>query len=247
MMVNGARLQADPSGALFWPAERLLVISDLHFEKGSAMAARGHGLLPPYDTAETLKRIELLLKRFTPSVLICLGDSFHDQGAWDRLTDPEKKRLSKMSRQQETIWIAGNHDPAPPSELGGTVCAEIAIDPLVFRHEPQPGRIAGEVAGHLHPKARIRSRGRTVSARCFATDTARVIMPAFGAYTGGLDVTDPAYRPLFRRAFHAWMLLPEKVYAVPSARLARRADPSADRRVVLDEGEKGQTPDIPGA
>lgn len=247
MLVNGARLQADPSGALFWPAERLLAISDLHFEKGSAMAARGHGLLPPYDTAETLRRIELLLKRYTPSTLICLGDSFHDRGAWARLSDAEGERLVKLSRAQETVWIAGNHDPEPPVELSGTVAAEIAIGPLIFRHEPSPGRIAGEVAGHLHPKARLRNRGRTVSARCFATDTARLIMPAFGAYTGGLDVTDPAFRPLFRRAFHAWMLLPEKVYAVPSARLMRRPSGSLDRGVVAHESEEGQPPDMPGA
>jgi hypothetical protein len=247
MLLNGARLTADPSGALFWPEERLLVVSDLHFEKGTAMAARGHGLLPPYDTAETLARLERLLKRFTPRRLISLGDSFHDGAAWDRLTPKERERLTAVSRAQDTIWIAGNHDPEPPAALGGTVAAEIAIGPLVFRHEPTPGRRApGEVCGHLHPKARVRRRGRSVSARCFATDGARAVMPAFGAYTGGLDVTDMAFRGLFTGVFHAWMMLPDRVYAVPSNRLARRPA-LADRGVVADEGEVGQTPDMPGA
>ena len=246
MLVNGARLTADPSGALFWPAERLLVVSDLHFEKGSAMAARGHGLLPPYDTSETLSRLERLLKRFTPSRLICLGDSWHDMNAHDRMSDKERERLSAVAGAQDTIWIAGNHDPAPPASVAGAVASEVAIGPLVFRHEPTPGRKApGEVAGHLHPKARIRRRGRSVSARCFATDGARVIVPAFGAYTGGLDVTDPPFRGLFRGQFWAWMMLPEKVYAVPAARLARREQPASDRGVVLDEGEVGQPADIP--
>lgn len=247
MLVNGAHLQADPSGALYWPAERLLAISDLHFEKGSAMAARGHGLLPPYDTAETVRRIELLVQRYAPATLICLGDSFHDQGAWDRLSPAERERIATLSRAQATVWIAGNHDPEPPAELAGTICEEIAIGPLIFRHEPRPGPAPGEVAGHLHPKARIRRRGRSVTARCFATDMSRVVMPAFGAYTGGLDVTDTAFRPLFRRAFHAWMLLPEKVYAVPSARLVRRGPSLSNRSVVLHKGEEGQPPDIPGA
>lgn len=249
MLVNGAHLIADPSGALFWPSERLLVVSDLHFEKGSAMAARGHGLLPPYDTLETLNRIERLLQHFTPKRLICLGDSFHDMSAADRLSSKELERLKAISAAQDTIWIEGNHDPHPPAEIGGTVASEIAIGPLVFRHLPSEGRQAqGEVAGHLHPKARIRRRGRSVSARCFATDGARAIMPAFGAYTGGLDVTDRAFRGLFRGNFHAWMMLPEKVYAVHASKLARR-DERADSygRVVPDEGQERQPSDIPRA
>jgi len=245
MLVNGVHLIADPSGALFWPAERLLVISDLHFEKGSAMAARGHGLLPPYDTLATIGRIERLLKHFTPRRLICLGDSFHDQSAADRLSPAELERLQAISAAQDTIWIEGNHDPHPPAEVGGTVASEIAIGPLVFRHLPTGGRtVTGEIAGHLHPKARITRRGRSVSARCFATDGARAILPAFGAYTGGLDVTDTAFRGLFRGGFHAWMTLPKKVYAVHSSKLTRRRDAS-DGRVVPDKGEERQPANIP--
>jgi len=248
MLVNGAHLIADPSGALFWPSERTLVVSDLHFEKGSAMAARGHGLLPPYDTAETLNRIDRLLGRFTPKRLICLGDSFHDQAAWDRLSHKEQQRLITLSSRQDTVWIEGNHDPQPPAALGGQIVPEFALGPLTFRHEPTPGRRArGEVCGHLHPKARIRQRGRSVTARCFATDAARLIMPAFGAYTGGLDVTDMAFRGLFSGGFHAWMMLPQKVYAVPSSRLARRdPSPGLNAGVILHESVEGQPPDIPG-
>jgi DNA ligase-associated metallophosphoesterase len=249
MLINGAHLIADPSGALFWPAERLLVISDLHFEKGTAMAARGHGLLPPYDTMETLTRIERLLQRFTPKRLICLGDSFHDLRAAERLSTKEMDRLKSISAAQDTIWIEGNHDPQPPAEIGGTVASEIAMGPLIFRHLPASGRKAqGEIAGHLHPKARIQRRGRSVTARCFATDGARAIMPAFGAYTGGLDVTDRAFRGLFRGSFHAWMMLPDKVYAVHASKLARRAESSSlYGRVVADEREERETPDIPRA
>ncbi|MEC9345267.1 MAG: ligase-associated DNA damage response endonuclease PdeM [Pseudomonadota bacterium] len=224
MLVNGARVQPDASGALFWPGERTIVVSDLHFEKGSAHAARGHGLVPPYDTAATLQRLELVIARYHPQRLIALGDSFHDQGAFERLSDAEVERLRRLVAKQETIWIAGNHDPAPPQELGGTIMSEIAIGPLHFRHEPQPGAAAGEVAGHLHPKARVSRHGRTVSARAFASDGIRLIMPAFGAFAGGLDVTDMAFRPLFRRQFHAWMAVNDRVYAVPSNRLLRRED-----------------------
>lgn len=224
MLVNGARVQPDASGALFWPAERTVVVSDLHFEKGSAHAARGHGLVPPYDTTATLTRLEQVVARYRPLRLIALGDSFHDQGAVGRLSGHEVDRMIRLARRQETVWIAGNHDPAPPPELGGLIVGELALGPLLFRHEPRADAAPGEVAGHLHPKARVSRHGRTVSARAFATDGLRLIMPAFGAYAGGLDVTDSAFRPLFRRQFHAWMMLNDRVFAVPSMRLARRED-----------------------
>lgn len=239
MLVNGARLEPDPSGALYWPAERLLVVSDLHFEKGSAMAARGLGLIPPYDTATTLARLERLVAHHRPRLLIALGDSFHDAGAFARLSAEERHRLAQLAGRQETIWIAGNHDPAPPAELGGTVAEEVAIGPLVFRHEPRPGPSHGEVAGHLHPKARVLGRGRQVSSRCFASDELRVIVPAFGAYAGGLDVWEQPFRPLLRPRFHAWMLVAGKVFAIPAARLARRVFALADGGVVAHEGQEG--------
>lgn len=219
MVVNGARLHPDPSGAVWWPAERMLIVSDLHFEKGSAMARRGHGLLPPYDTATTLTRLEELVLHYQPARLLALGDSFHDQHAFARLSPDETDRVTALSQRQEMIWITGNHDPEPPDSLGGRILAEYRCGPLLFRHEPLVGHAAGEVAGHLHPKARVRGRGRQVRARCFVTDGLRLIVPAFGAYTGGLDVMDDAFRPLFPRAFHAWMMAGDRVHPVRSARL----------------------------
>lgn len=220
MVVNGARLQPDPGAALWWPAERMLIVSDLHLEKGSAMARRGHGLLPPYDSATTLRLLEGLVARYRPARLLALGDSFHDRDAFARLSGEETDRLIALSQRQEMIWITGNHDPEPPADLGGRILAEYRCGPLLFRHEPSPGRVAGEVAGHLHPKARVRGRGRSVRARCFVTDGLRLVVPAFGAFTGGLDVTDDAFRPYFPRAFHAWMLLRDRVHPVRSTRLA---------------------------
>lgn len=220
MVVNGARLHPDPTAALWWPAERMLIVSDLHFEKGSAMARRGHGLLPPYDSAATLTLLEGLLAKYRPARLLALGDSFHDGEAFARLSRDETDRLTALSQRQEMIWISGNHDPEPPAHIGGRVLAEYRCGPLLFRHEPQPGRATGEVAGHLHPKAQVRGRGRSVRARCFVTDGLRLIVPAFGAYTGGLDVMDAAFRPLFPGSFHAWMLLRDRVHPVRSSRLA---------------------------
>ncbi|MDF1721413.1 MAG: ligase-associated DNA damage response endonuclease PdeM [Minwuia sp.] len=219
MVVNGARLQPDPSGAVWWPAEGMLIVSDLHFEKGSAMARRGHGLLPPYDTATTLTRLEALLQHYRPARLLALGDSFHDRHAFSRLSANETDRLAALSQRQEMIWITGNHDPEPPDSIGGRILETYPCGPLLFRHEPVVGRAPGEVAGHLHPKARIRGRGRQVRARCFATDGLRLIVPAFGAYTGGLDVMDAAFRPLFPKMFHAWMMTGDRVLPVRSDRL----------------------------
>ena len=184
--------------------------------------------MPPHDTLATLARLEQVIARFHPTRLIALGDSFHDRGAFARLSGPEVERMIRLAGRQETIWIAGNHDPAPPPELGGLVAGEYAIGPLRFRHEPLPDAAPGEVSGHLHPKARVSRHGRAVSARAFATDGLRLVMPAFGAYAGGLDVTDSAFRPLFRRQFHAWMMMGERVYAVPSSRLARREPLATD-------------------
>ena len=220
MVVNGARLHPDPAAALWWPTEQMLIVSDLHFEKGSAMARRGHGLLPPYDSATTLTRLEALVAQYRPARLLALGDSFHDGDAFARLSAAETDRLGVLSQRQEMIWITGNHDPEPPDSIGGRILAEYRCGPLLFRHEPQAGQAPGEVAGHLHPKARVRGRGRSVRARCFVTDGLRLIVPAFGAYTGGLDVMDAAFRPIFPDAFHAWMLLRDQVHPVRSSRLA---------------------------
>jgi DNA ligase-associated metallophosphoesterase len=217
--VNGAALVFDPSGALWWPDERLLTVADLHFEKGSAFAARRGALLPPYDTRETLARLEAACARYRPRTVVALGDSFHDLDAAGRLGADEVGRIRALTETHDWIWIEGNHDPQPPGELGGTVAAAMACGPLLFRHQPLDGPQAGEVAGHLHPAARVTVRGRALRRRCFVTDGQRLILPSFGAYTGGLDVRDPAFAFLLAGPFHAWMIGRDRVYPIASRRL----------------------------
>jgi DNA ligase-associated metallophosphoesterase len=211
--VNGEFLVLDAAGALWWPDERTLVFADLHFEKGSAFAQSGQ-MLPPYDTRTTLLRMGSLIARYAPARVVALGDSFHDRNAADRLDASERETLMSFGRPAEWIWIAGNHDPAPPSWLGGHVCEEMAVGGLVFRHEPSPAPGSGEIAGHLHPCKHVTRRGRTIRRRCFASDGLRLVMPAFGAYAGGLDVRDRAVRALFGSAFVSYVLGTRRVYAV---------------------------------
>ena len=211
--VNGETLLLDPAGALYWPAMRTLIFSDMHFEKGSSYARRG-AMLPPYDTRATLARVAALVNRYAPARIIALGDSFHDDGAADRLDAVERAMLLALSRAADWIWIAGNHDPEPPAWLGGQIAEEVAIGGLLFRHEPSAMPFAGEIAGHLHPCASVTRRGRTLRRRCFVSDGARLVMPAFGAYAGGLDVRELAVRTLFPDIFRAYVLGARRVYAV---------------------------------
>jgi uncharacterized protein len=185
---------ADLSGALFWEQQRLLVVSDLHLEKGSSFATRGV-LLPPYDTIATLSRLAAVIARHDPRTVIALGDSFHDRDAHQRLSTADRDTITALQMRRDWIWISGNHDPALPSDLGGVVASEVAIGPIAFRHEPTGA--SGEIAGHLHPKARVSTRGRSVERRCFASDGERAVMPAFGAYTGGLNIRDAAFAKIF--------------------------------------------------
>jgi len=211
--VNGERLVLDPAGALWWPDERTLVFADLHFEKGSSFARSGQ-MLPPYDTRTTLRRIGSLVDRYAPARVVALGDSFHDRGGAQRLDEFERECLARFGRSAEWIWIAGNHDPVPPSWLGGKICNEMAIGGLTFRHEPANAPAAGEIAGHLHPCKHVSRRGRTMRRRCFASDGTRLVMPAFGAYAGGLDVRDWAFRTLFGANFVSYVLGTRRVYAI---------------------------------
>jgi uncharacterized protein len=207
---------ADLSGALFWQEQRLLVVSDLHLEKGSSFAARGV-LLPPYDTVATLSRLAAVIARHDPRMVIALGDSFHDRNAHERLSAPNREALTAMQMRRDWIWISGNHDPELPSDLGGVVASEVAIGPIVFRHEPTGA--AGEIAGHLHPKARVPTRGRSIERRCFACDGERAVMPAFGAYTGGLSIRDAAFAKIFRApGLMAHVLGDTKLHAIAASR-----------------------------
>ena len=216
--IGGATLIADPAGALYWPDEKLLVAADLHLEKGSAFAKRGV-LLPPYDTATTLGRLARLVEHYAPRVLIALGDSFHDDHGPVRMSDLDRIKLRGLQRGRDWIWIAGNHDPELPQDLGGRFADVLAFGPLTFRHEPSDNAPDGEIAGHLHPVARVAQRGRAVSRRCFAGDGRRLVMPAFGAYAGGLNVRDQAIFALFGTlGFTAHMLGAQRLYAVAAER-----------------------------
>jgi uncharacterized protein len=192
--VAGLILVADLSGALFWEAQSLLVVSDLHLEKGSSFAARGV-LLPPYDTVATLSRLAAVIARYDPRMVIALGDSFHDRDAHHRLSRPDRDAIAALQARRDWIWISGNHDPALSPDLGGVIASEVAVGGIAFRH--QPTGAAGEIAGHLHPKARVSTRGRSMERRCFACDGERAVMPAFGAYAGGLSIRDQAFSKIF--------------------------------------------------
>jgi len=216
LVVAGVTLVADLSGALFWEDQSLLVVSDLHLEKGSSFATRGT-LLPPFDTAATLGRLAAVIARHDPHMVIALGDSFHDRTAHDRLSGTDREALAAVQARRDWIWISGNHDPALPSDLGGVVASEVAIGPIVFRHEPTGA--FGEIAGHLHPKARVATRGRSMERRCFASDGERAVMPAFGAYTGGLSIRDVAFSKIFGApGFMAHVLGDNRVHAIAASR-----------------------------
>ena len=221
MIVNGARLEPDVSGGLYWPERRLYVVADLHFEKGSAYARHGV-LLPPYDSRATLDRLADALARLTPEVVICLGDSFHDRDAADRLDEGCRERLAGLCAAHHWFWVAGNHDPEPPADLGGTCVESLAVGPLEFRHEPA-ATAGGEICGHLHPAATVRVRGSSLRRRCFVTDGRRSVMPAFGAYAGGLDVFEPAIADLFPGGFEAWVIGRDRVRPIKASALAMPA------------------------
>ena len=230
MLVNGAALIAHHSGALFWPEQSLLMVADLHLEKGSARADRGH-FLPPYDTAATLRRLASVITQFAPATVACLGDSFHDVRAEGRLSTDDAAAIQALAQGREWFWIGGNHDPSPPAHLGGVGTGSLVRGPLTLKHQAM-GREAGEIAGHLHPKASVRLAGRRLTRRCFITDDLRLVLPAFGAYAGGLDVGDPAFGTIFPGPFRVYLLGQDRVHAFPSNRLtARSIEPRLTDRV----------------
>ncbi|RDD62388.1 ligase-associated DNA damage response endonuclease PdeM [Ferruginivarius sediminum] len=219
LRVNGADLLADLSGALVWPDKRTLVVADLHLEKGSSLG-RHKRPLPPYDSAATLGRLETVIARYEPETVICLGDSFHDGDGATRLSDGDRGRLRALTNAREWVWIAGNHDPAPSPKIGGQVAEELVIGGLLFRHVAADGRApAGEISGHYHPKAAVWARGRRMSHRCFAGDGRRLVLPAFGAYTGGLSVLDPAIRALFPRRCEVHLLGRQRIVSADRSAL----------------------------
>ncbi len=210
----GASVMLRGSGALWLETERTLVVADLHFEKGSSYAARFGQMLPPYDTRETLDRLDREIAALSPARLIFLGDSFHDGQGEGRLAADDAERLRSLARGRDLVWAVGNHDEEGPRALPGAVIDEASILGLVLRHEPQAGLQPGEVAGHLHPAAKVSSARGSVRRRCFVTDGSRLILPAFGAYTGGLNVLDRAFSGLFGGPVLAAALGKQKIHAI---------------------------------
>ncbi|MFT3976726.1 MAG: ligase-associated DNA damage response endonuclease PdeM [Sphingomonas bacterium] len=186
----GQELAALPEGALFWPARGALLIADLHLEKASFFASAGQ-MLPPYDSLATLANLSALADRVAAREIWCLGDSFHDVDGGERLTSPALEMLRALMAKARWTWITGNHDPAVAAYCGGEVAEEALVDGIVLRHEAEPGDPRPELSGHFHPRLRIRVRGRLVSRRCFVASGRKIVLPAFGALTGGLDAAHP--------------------------------------------------------
>lgn len=188
---HGETFVALPEQALWWPRRRALLAADLHLEKASSHARRGQ-FLPPYDSLQALGVLEALVQRLDPQEFWCLGDSFHDRHASDRLHPDVRTRLRRLTERLHWCWITGNHDPAVDAALGGESMAQAALDGFILRHEADPAERRPELSGHFHPKLRLQVRGHAISRRCFACGAAKLILPAFGPLTGGLSVADPA-------------------------------------------------------
>ncbi len=208
-------LLLDPAGVLVWPRLALLAVADLHLEKGSAAAAQGQ-LVPPWDTGHTLARLAEAVARYRPTTVVAVGDSFHDSHAATRLSAADYATLAGLTHAARFIWIGGNHDPHPPEGLEGHSAGHFTAGSITFRHQARVGATA-EISGHFHPKARIQTRATPIARPCFMADAARIMLPSFGAYTGGLDVRTPAIARHFPRGGHAYLLGQSRVFcfAVP--------------------------------
>ena len=200
LTLHGATLRAMGSGALYWPDQRVLVVSDLHLGKSERTARRGGTMLPPYETRDTLGRLDTDIDATDPATVICLGDSLDDNAARAGLDEGEALWIARLQAGRDWIWVAGNHDPAP-SDLGGRSVARMMVGDLTFRHIATPA--PGEVTGHYHPKARLSLRGKSVSRACFLCDGRHLILPAYGTYTGGLDWTAPPLAALMGKGARA--------------------------------------------
>jgi DNA ligase-associated metallophosphoesterase len=216
--LSGLDFIPDLSGALFVPEFAALLVADLHLEKGTSLARRGVHL-PPYDTRESLTQLKAVVDETQPRRLIFLGDSFHDGTARERIDQSDLSLLRSITMTVETVWITGNHDPAPPQDVGGIIVEEMVLGPVTLRHEPKMLRDGeAEVSGHLHPAAAIHARGQHIRRRCFIADARRLIMPAFGSYTGALSVRSEAFEGLFGD-FHVWMIGDKAVHRFPAAQV----------------------------
>jgi uncharacterized protein len=212
--ICGKVLRAHKSGALYWPGERALIVADLHFEKGSSFAPHGQ-FLPPYDTRETITRLATVIDHYDPDTVIALGDSLHDGSAIARMTSDDLDALRLLQDDRQWIWVFGNHDTEIDARLGGEAASELQLEGLTLRHTPRHGGVSHEIAAHMHPAARVVLHGTSLRRPCFVGNGLRLVIPAFGAYTGGLNILDPAFEPLFGNdGFTVWMLGQEGVYPI---------------------------------
>lgn len=215
----GRSFLADQSGALYWPAERTLIVADLHLEKASLAAARGR-MLPPYDTRATLMKLAAALDEYEPATVVALGDSLHDTDGAARIGDEERRILALCQEDRRWIWITGNHDPRLPAALGGEVRDELGLAGLTLRHEPRKGPFTHEIAGHLHPAAKVSFHGYRLRKPCFVGNGLRLVLPAFGTFTGGLNVLDDAFCEIFGDdGLSVWLLGEEGLYPIATRQL----------------------------
>lgn len=212
----GHDFKALAEGALYWPARRALLVADLHFEKASWFAVRGQ-MLPPYDSIATLSDVTALVDRTDAQELWCLGDSFHDSAGCERLPEQARAMLTALTARLDWRWITGNHDSLLVDHCGGTIEEEALVDGLVLRHEAEPGDKRPELSGHFHPKLRLRLRGRQVARRCFVATETKLILPAFGSLTGGLDAHHPEIIRAVGTGAQALIALENKLLRFPIA------------------------------
>jgi len=213
---GGQDFRALAAGALWWPARAALLVADLHLEKASWFASRGQ-LLPPYDSLATLAELTTLVEATRAAEIWCLGDSFHDVGGCDRLPAEAQASLRMLTGSTRWTWITGNHDPIVADHCGGEVVEEAVVDGLVLRHEAEPGETRPELSGHFHPKLRVRVRGRQVARRCFVATPTKLVLPAFGSLTGGLDAGAPAIRQAVGMGAEALIPLADRLLRFPLA------------------------------
>jgi len=209
-------LMALPQGALYWHARRALLVADLHLEKASWFARLGQ-MLPPYDSMATLADLTAIRAATDAEEIWCLGDSFHDRHGCDRLPAKAREMLTELTGSTRWTWITGNHDPGIADHCGGAIVEEAEVDGLLLRHEADPAEMRPELSGHFHPKLRVSHRGRMLSRRCFVATDRKLILPAFGALTGGLDAGHPEIVRAIGGAGHALVPVADRMLRFPLA------------------------------
>ena len=210
----GLALTLDHSGAAYASAQGTLIVADLHLEKGSRAASKGR-LLPALDSRDTLLRLKRAVEAYRPERVVCLGDSFDDNLASERMADADKDGLASLCASVgEWLWLSGNHDPEAPIFCGGGTANQIEIGGAILCHEPAAARASPQIVGHLHPKASVPAGGCHFSGPCFCVSEDLLIMPAFGAYAGGLSCRSRAIRSLLKSAPKLFMLHASKLWRV---------------------------------